>query len=63
MDASDRVKLSAMEASLDVSPDDTVDEAIETVGAVLSYVHWNIPDEAELSFPAISVNTALLTTI
>ena len=36
VEASDRVKLSASEASLEVSPDETVDEAIVTVGAVPS---------------------------
>ena len=61
VDASDRVKLSAMEASFEVSPDDTVDEVIETVGPVPSYVHWKIEPDAALSLPAISVNTALLT--
>ena len=57
MDASDRVKLNAMEASFEVSPDETVDEVIETVGAVLSYVQL-YADEAVLPVPPPSVNTA-----
>ena len=54
VDASDRVKLSAMEASLDVSPDDTVVEVIETVGAVPSYVQLKA-EEAVLPFDAASL--------
>ena len=57
VEASDRVKLKAMEASLDVSPDDTVDEAIETVGAVPSYVQLKTVD-AILLLLELSVNTA-----
>ena len=54
VDASDRVKLIAMEASLDVSPDETVDDAMVTVGAVLSYVQLKA-EEAVFPFDAASL--------
>ena len=56
VEASDRVKLNAIDASLEVSPDETVDEAIETVGAVPSYVQLKAVD-AILLLLELSVNT------
>ena len=61
VDASDRLKASAIELSLDVSPELTVDEVMVTVGAVLSYVQLKAV-EAVFVLPAVSVKPFELTT-
>ena len=59
VDASDRLKASAIELSLDVSPELTVDEVMVTVGTVLSYVQANELDAAlPLDAPSVKAPEA-----